>query len=734
MSDKLYKFGKFSFQKRWWIIAFWAFALICTGTAMSIYQQPPSSSFNIPGTESQQALDKLESSMPEAAGGSGRIVFAAPDGKKITDYSKEIDEALANVNQLEDVEVALSPLVTKTVTEDGKIAFSPVQLTVSSTEVDEDLAEEVSAAVEPTRKAGLQTEVGGDIAQGGPSEIVGIGEVVGIVIAAITLFITLGTLIAAGLPLLVAMVGVAIGVTTIFSLGTLVEINTVTPVLAIMLGLAVGIDYALFIITRYRKYLMDDIEPKYAIARAIATAGNAVVFAALTVVIALSALTVIGIPFMSSMGLAAAGTVAISAAVAISLIPAMLSFIGLKALSKKQRKLLAQHKNEDTPAKIKKTIGYRWGSFITRKPLIPILLSVVVLVAIALPTTSLRLGFPSEADMAKDTSPRKAYDLLTEGFGPGFNGPLLLVADLPNSQSKDQSNEALVEISEHVSQTEGISSVVPAGLSEDNKVAILQATPTTGPTDAKTKELVSNLREKSSEIAGEGNSLAVTGSTAMAIDIDDKLAAALPKYLIVVVGLSLLILVAVFRSFLVPIKATLGFLLTITATLGALVMFFQWGWFGIFDPTPIVSFLPIIVTGILFGLAMDYEFFLVSGMHEAYLENKKGKARQAVVDGFAQGSKVVAAAAIIMISVFAGFILSHDQMIQMIGFALAFGILVDAFIVRMTIVPAVMSLFGHAAWWLPNWLCKILPNISIEGDEIVEKSSKAKKPDTKKKK
>lgn len=732
MSDKLYKLGRFSFEKRWWIVGFWTIVLAITTVLMSIYQQPASSSFNIPGTESQQALDKLESSMPSAAGGSGRIVFAAPEGKSITDYAPQIEETLKRVNEVNDVEIAVSPFITKTVSPDNRIALSQVQLSVSATDVEESLAEDVNKAVAPARDAGLQAEVGGDIAQAAPGNIISVGEIVGLVIAAITLFVTLGTLVAAGLPLIVAMVGVGIGVTVIFSLGSIVEINTVTPVLAIMLGLAVGIDYALFIISRYRKYLMEGIEPKYAVGRAIATAGNAVVFAALTVVIALSALTVIGIPFMSSMGLAAAGTVAVSAIVAITLVPALLSLIGLKVLSKKQRKLLAQHKNDETPRQIKKSLGYRWGTFVTKRPLIIIFASVAILIAVALPTTSLRLGFPSEADMAQDTSPRQAYDLVSEGFGPGFNGPLLLVAEFEDNKSPQQAQAELLKISEHVSNTEGIVNVVPAGLSDDGKTAILQAIPATGPTDAKTKQLVDYLRDKAPEIIGDNTQLSVTGSTAMAIDIDDKLASALPKYLVVVVGLSLLILVIAFRSILVPLKATLGFLLTITATLGALVIFFQWGWGGLFDPSPVVSFLPIIVTGILFGLAMDYEFFLVSGMHESYIEDKKRRAKLAVIDGFAQGSRVVTAAAIIMISVFSGFILSHDQMIQMIGFALAFGILVDAFIVRMTIVPAVMAIFGKVAWWMPAWLCKILPDVSIEGEEIIE-TPKAKKDKSSKK-
>ena len=717
MSNKLYQLGAFAFRRRWTIVAGWLALLVLAGSLMQVFQQPASDSFSIPGTESQLAFDKLEKEFPSANGGSGRIVFAAPQGKKLADYQTVIDSTVAAAGKVTDVKGATSPFESEMISDDGRIGIASVQLTGTVGEVDPELQPAIEKTLTAARSAGLQAELGGDIISQGPSSILGIGEIIGVGIAAITLLITFGTLRAAGMPLATAMVGVGIGVSSVFALGSLISVDSTTPILAVMLGLAVGIDYALFIVTRHRKYLMDGLTPAKAAARAISTAGNAVVFAALTVIIALSALSVVGIPFLTTMGLAAAGTVAIAAAVAITFIPALLSFAGENVLSKKQRALLAKNRQEDTPATIKKKFAYKWVTRLINRPLVAIISCVVVLAAIAVPVGGLQLGFPGEGDAAADTTQRKAYDLVSEGFGAGSSGPLLAVVSLPTLQDK-AFDERIESITEKLEAVNGVTSVQPAGTSENKKTALLQITPKTGPTDQATKDLIDSLRSSASDIVGNDAELAITGSTAMTIDVDKKMAEALPKYLLVVVGLSFILLLIVFRSVLIPIKATLGFLLTIAATFGALVMLFQWGWLGVFDPTPIVSFLPIIVVGILFGLAMDYEFFLVSGMQESHLHEAKNKPRLAIVNGFAHGSSVVTAAAIIMIAVFSGFIFSHLQMIQMIGFALAFGVFVDAFIVRMTIVPAVMALFGKSAWWLPTWLAKILPNVSIEGDDV----------------
>ena len=728
MSEKLAKLGAFAFRKRWLVLASWLAIVVIAGTLMSVFRQPVSDSFSIPGTESQEAFDKLEELMPAAANGSGRIVFAAPEGEELIDYQATIDATLAKVADLEDVTGTVSPFMTQAISPDGRIGLAQVSLDGTAMDVSETLADDISTALETARDDGLQAEAGGDIASPAPSEgIMGAGEIVGVVIAGITLAITFGALVAASMPLVTAFVGVGIGVSGIYALSGVVDVNTVTPTLAIMLGLAVGIDYSLFIVTRYRKYRMDGLEAGAAVSKSIATAGNAVIFAALTVVIALAGLSIVGIPFLTTMGLAAAGTVAVAATVAVTLIPALLGFGGDKVLSKKQRAQLAAGKTNATSTD--SNIAKKYVTAISKKPLLVVVLVVLLVGAIAAPATKLHLGFPTDASAPVESTERKAYDLIDEGFGPGFNGPLLIVAELPDDLSASETQQRVGEIAERLGEFRAIAAVQPAGMSEAGDLAILQAIPITGPSDEGTKNLVTNLRDQADEIAGEGANLYVTGTTAITLDMDNLLADALPKYLLVVVGLSLILLMIVFRSILVPLKATLGFLLTIAATFGALVVMFQWGWFGVFDPTPIVSFLPIIMVGILFGLAMDYEFFLVSGMHEAYEHEDKGKAKAAVINGFTHGASVVTAAAVIMISVFAGFIFTDMQMVQMIGFALAFGILIDAFVVRMTLVPAAMFLFGKAAWWLPAWLKRILPNVSLEGDEAAaETVISAKKP------
>ncbi len=715
MSDKLYSLGNFAFRQRVLIVIIWVLILVGSISLMIAFQKPAEDALSIPGTESQLAFDQLSEKFPQASGGSGRIVFAVPEGQQLSDYQNVIADTLNKVGEIEDVAVATNPFQTRAVSQNGRIALSQVQLLVGFSEVDENLADNIHQILDEARDSGLQAESGGDIIARTPGQILGIGELVGVGVAALTLAITFGALFAAGMPLITAFIGVGVGVSAIFASSYFVDINATTPTLAIMLGLAVGIDYSLFIITRHRKYLMDGLSVEKAASRAISTAGNAVIFAALTVVIALSALSVIGIPFVTTMGLAAAGTVAVASVVAVTLTPALLGFAGNKILSKKQQKLLAKRKAEETPVQLRKSLAYRWGSFVVSKPFIPIFFGVSLLILIALPLRDLQLGFPGDNTADINSTERKAYDLVSEGFGPGFSGPILAVVSLPEGLDAEGLQSTVGQITGNFMQTEGVSVAMFGGVSEDGKTAIVQVIPETGPSDQRTKDLVNSLRKNADQIATPDTTIVLTGSVALLIDIDQKLAQALPRYLVVVVGLSILLLVLVFRSIVIPIKATLGFLLTIAATFGALVAMFQWSWFGLFDPVPVVSFLPIIVIGIVFGLAMDYEFFLVSSMRESYVHDNKDDPKAAVVDGFIYGSRVVTAAAIIMISVFAGFITHHEQMIQMMGFALAFGVLVDAFIVRMTIVPAVMSLAGKSAWWIPKWLDKILPNVSIEG-------------------
>ncbi len=544
------------------------------------------------------------------------------------------------------------------------------------------------------------------------------------------LVMTLGSLVAGGMPLISALVAVGVSMAGLFTLSQLIEVNSTTPVLAIMLGLAVGIDYSLFIVNKYRRYVLRGYSNKDAIARALGTAGNAVVFAAFTVIIALAALSVVQIPFMTTMGLVGAASIAISAVVALTLTPALMGLVGNRIFRKNVRATITTAKKVAPGASLKvdhSSIWYKWGKVIASHPVIALVVAVVIAGAIALPAKDLDLGLPSDQYAAASSTERKAYDLLSEGFGQGFNAPLTVVVEgLPevSAAEKQMVGEQfakyiqLSKVAENIKGLDNVQQVTPALVTSNGTAGIIQVIPFSAPADSKTQELIATLRDKVTHAditAQEDVTLSVTGTVALQEDINNKLANALPVYLAVIVGLSLVLLIIAFRSILVPVKATLGFLLSVLAMFGAVVAVFQWGWLGITDaPGPIVSFIPIIATGILFGLAMDYEFFLVSGMHEAFSMTKNAK--ESVVTGFGAGSKVVTAAAVIMISVFAGFITSHEAVIQSIGFGLAVGILIDAFLVRMTIVPAAMVLLGKSAWWLPRWLDKRLPHISIEGE------------------
>ena len=765
MGKFLHRLGDFAFTHTWRVLIIWLVIFVILGAIARANIQPTSSDISIPGTQAQKSLDGVAELFPSSGKGSGRVVFEAPNGKVISQYDSQINTLVANIEKVDGVSGVMNPLTNPSeISKDGTIAYVQIALKQESGSITATTRSDIASAVNQARSGGLTVAMGGDLINKAPGEILGIGEVAGVVLALVVLVITLGSLIAAGMPIATALIAIGVSMTGLFSLSKLITINSTTPTLAIMLGLAVGIDYSLFIINKYRTYLLDGYQNKRAAAKAISTAGNAVIFAAATVVIALSALTIVNIPFMSTMGLAGAATVAVAALVAVTLIPALLGMAGHKVFwGKTRRKIIeAQLKG---PRKVESvsyaSVWYRWGSTIVRRPVIFLILGIIIMGVIALPARSLTLGLPTDQYAAKTTTQRQAYDLLSKGFGVGFNSPLLVVVEgLPAVNAADQAavrqqattqidtqfaslpvnpmttakkQAALARVDQTVaafakyyqlklvatklSILNNVQTSGPILVTDDGTKGVIQIIPDTAPADAKTISLITKLRSNDEQASlGSSISLAVTGSTALQSDINAKLANALPQYLVVVVGLSLILLIVAFRSILVPIKATLGFLLSVAAMFGALVAVYQWGWFGIATaPGPIVSFVPIIAIGVLFGLGMDYEFFLVSSMHEVHLHTKDAK--QAVVKGFGIGSKVVTAAALIMVSVFAGFITNSDATVQAIGFGLALGVLLDAFVVRMTIVPAVMTLLGNSAWWLPKWLNKIIPHVSIEGED-----------------
>ncbi|MCQ4201552.1 MMPL family transporter [Streptomyces coelicoflavus] len=737
MATFLYKLGRLAFRRRHFVALIWVALLTLAGVGAASAPPAGNSSFSIPGTEAQKAFDLLEQRFPGASadGATARVVFKAPSGEKMTDadnkatVQKTVDE-LADGSEVASV---ADPYTGNAVSKDGTIAYASVKYDVSGMELEESTKDALEDAAQQARDAGLTVEVGGDALQAVPET--GATEVIGIAVAAVVLVITFGSLVAAGLPLLTALIGVGIGVSSITALASALELGSTTSILAMMIGLAVGIDYALFIVSRYRAELAEGREREEAAGRAVGTAGSAVVFAGLTVVIALVGLAVVNIPMLTKMGVAAAGTVAIAVLIALTMIPALLGYAGrrVKPAGAKSKLLGRSRKDEpkqDAPAgPPKANLGTRWASFVVRRPLAVLLLGVIGLGAAAVPAASLELGLPDDGSQPTSTTQRRAYDLLSEGFGPGFNGPLMVVVDAKGS---DAPKDAFDDVAGEIKGLDGVVAVTPPAPNKGGDTATITVIPDSKPSSVQTEDLVHAIRDAGGDVeAKTGAETLVTGSTAMNIDVSEKLNDALVPYLVLVVGLAFLLLIVVFRSILVPLKAALGFLLSVMAALGAVVAVFQWGWLsglmGVEETGPVMSMMPIFMVGVVFGLAMDYEVFLVTRMREAFVHGEKPN--QAVVTGFKHGARVVTAAAVIMMAVFAGFIGSSESMVKMIGFGLAIAVFFDAFVVRMAIVPAVLALLGKKAWWLPKWLDRALPNVDVEGEGLRTAGERGSDPD-----
>jgi uncharacterized membrane protein YdfJ with MMPL/SSD domain len=714
MARHLYRLGGWAFDRRRRVLAAWLVVLALVGVAAAAFSGRTTSEFSVPGTESQAAQDLLDQKFPGAGGGVARMVFAAREGGSLRDARDRaaVEATLAKTRHAKDVRTVVDPYRAGTITRDGRIGFADVVYPVAADELDDAARDGLAATAGPARSAGVQVEFAGGVVK---TESKSNAEGAGTMIAYVVLAITLASLLAAGLPLLTAALGVATGVTALTALTGAVEMSDTAPTLATMLGLAVGIDYALFILSRHRQNLADGMDLRTAAAQATATAGSAVVFAGLTVVIALVGLTVVGIPFLSVMGLAAAGTVAIAVLIALTLVPAVLGFAGARIT--RVNRVLGHRPGR---ARNAETASVRWARFVTKRPLPVLVVGLGLLGTLAVPATHMKLGLPDDGSRPTSTTERRAYDLLTQGFGPGFNGPLTVVVDAPRLPA-DEQKQLASGVAEALDDVPGVAAVSPPVQNPRGDLTIVSVTPTGGPASDQTKDLVSLLRDKADEVRERtGIEAYVTGTTALNIDTADRLSAALPKYVAVVVGLALILLTVVFRSVLVPIKAAAGFLLSIAASMGVVVWIFQdgnlAGVFGVAHPGPIVSFLPVLLIGILFGLAMDYEVFLVSRMRESFTHT--GRARESVVTGFGQSGRVVVAAALIMIGVFGGFVLDSDPVVKSIGLSLAVGVLADALVVRLTLVPAVMALLGRHAWRLPRRLGRLLPDLDIEGANL----------------
>jgi uncharacterized membrane protein YdfJ with MMPL/SSD domain len=715
MATHLYRLGGWAFQNRRKVLFGWLTVLALVVASSVAFGGQFSSKFEVPGTESQQAQDLLHEKYPGAGGASARVVYAAPEGEKLTDPDNKaaVMDSVSRAAKADGVVQVVDPYKAKAISPDGRIGYADVIYPMPADEVSDAARDELEASAEPATHAGMQVEFGGGLVE---DETTANAEALGLMVGFLVLAITLGSLVAAGLPLWTAIVGVGISVGGVTALTGVFELTETAPTLATMLGLAVGIDYALFILARFRQNVENGMEPPEAAAQATGTAGSAVVFAGMTVVIALVGLMVVNIPFLTVMGLAAAGAVIIAVLIATTLLPAGLGIAG-KRVTRLNRVLTFRPRRR---AERGEKASVRYVRFVTRRPLVVALVGVVGLLAVATPAMHMKLGLPDGGSKPTDNTERRAYDLLTEGFGPGFNGVLTVVVDAPDATHQQQ-EEIAKSITGTLEEFPNVAAVSPPSQNERGDVTIAMVTPKTGPASDETKELVDYMRAKADALPEQyGINAYVTGTTALNIDTADTLAAALPKYIAVVVGLALLLLMVVFRSVLVPIKAAAGFLLSIAASMGLVVWVFQDGHFadllGVAQTGPIVSFLPVLLIGILFGLAMDYEVFLVSRMREAFVHS--GNAKESVVTGYGQSGRVVTAAAVIMTGVFAAFLLDPDPVIKSIGLSLAFGVLADAFVVRLTLVPAVMALLGKSAWKLPRRLEKVVPDVDIEGERL----------------
>ncbi|MEW2526341.1 MMPL family transporter [Streptomyces sp. NPDC047071] len=714
MATFLYRVGRWAFRRRRLVGGLWLAALVLAGLAAAVAPSGEDEDLSMPGTESQQAFDLLDERFPQSnsQGAEARLVFRAPDGQRMT--AKENKAAVADALDLLDggdqVASATDPYRTGAVSKDRTIAYSTITYTAAAVDLSGPTKSALEGAASQARDAGLTVEIGGSALESEESPG-GTTEIVGVAVAAVVLVLTLGSLVAAGLSLLSAFTGVAIAFGLVSALAVPLGLTSTVAVLALMLGLAVGIDYALFITSRYRDERARGSEPEEAAGRAVGTAGSAVVFAGATVFIALVGLGVVGIPELTRMGLGGAGAVALAVLVALTLVPALFGFFGHRVLSRTVRK-------GARPDSGSAGIGTRWARFVLRRPVAVLVVSVLGLGAVALPTLSLELGLPGDESKSVETTQRRAYDLLSEGFGPGFNGPLTVVVDTSHSAETRATTDLVAET---VRAVDGVASVGDPVLSRTEDTAVLTAVPRTAPNSGETKDLVQAIRSAVSGVeADTGAGVLVTGRTALNIDVSEAMADALVPYLTVVIGLAVLLLTVVFRSVLVPVKAALGFLLSVGAAFGVVVAVFQWGWaadlIGIEQTGPVMSLMPVLIIGIVFGLAMDYEVFLLTRMREAYVHG--ASPGEAVVTGFRHSGRVVAAAAIIMISVFAGFIGMSNPTVRTMGVGLASAVAFDAFVVRMAIAPAALALLGHRAWWLPRILNRVLPNVDIEGERL----------------
>jgi putative drug exporter of the RND superfamily len=742
MTGVLYRLARFCVRHRFAVLSVWLLATVALVAASHSLGDNTNDNLTLPGTNSQRATDTLSRSFPDQSNGTSPIVLHVSSGK-LTDskYATAIDQAATDVAKAPDVASVVNPLTSagaSALSKNQRTGYLSVTLSVSPGAMSADDAQNIiDAAATPAQAAGIEVQTGGQLGQKVSKPATESSELIGILAAMVILTLTFGTVVAMLLPILTAILGLAATLSVITMLSHVITVPTVAPTLATMIGLGVGIDYALFIVTRHFRGLKDGLELRESVARAAATSGGAVAFAGGTVTIALVSLAVAGIPLVATMGLMAAVAVVVAVLAALTLLPATLAIIGLRINS-----LRVHHRHPG--AQPKQGLWARWATGVSNHPLIASVAALAILIPLAIPVLSLSLGQQDVGAMSKSTTVRQAYDQISENFGPGVNGPLLIAVKLGSpaqasssggssgaSSSSGSSGSAgsdprasdprLQTLQKDVSQTSGVAAITPIQIDKAGTIAYLNAIAKTGPSDQATSDLVSNLRSSVIPAAEKGTNMTayVGGTTASYVDLASEISSKLLFQILVVIALSFLLLMLAFRTVVIPAQAAVMNLLSISAAYGVLTALFQFGWLhsaiGLESAVPIVSYVPLLMFAILFGLSMDYEVFLVSQIKEH--ADAGEDAKRSVVGGLVTSGRVITAAATIMVFVFGSFVLNGDPTVKQFGIGLAVAVILDATVVRCLLVPARMAKLGKWNWYLPRWLDRILPHISIEGAE-----------------
>lgn len=709
------RLARWCFRHRFIVVLVWVVALVAVIGIERAAGSSFSNTFSLPGTESSRAMELLSTTFPLQSGESGTIVWHTAD-RLVSDpeVKESVQSLLGRVAEAPSVTLVVSPydaFGASQVSADGKTGYATVMFAERGQDLPKEDVLRVGDLVKAASTAGLQIEFGGDAAQAANEVSLSSSAAIGLIAAGAIILLAFGSLFGMLLPLITA--GVAIGL-TLFGINLLshgVAINSVAPTMAIVVGLGVGVDYALFVVTRHRQGLKSGLSPEEAAVRALNTAGRAVLFAGVTVCVALLGLLIVRMNLLDGLAYASAFAVALTMVASVTLLPAMLGFMGMRVLSRRERRRLVKNGPQEGH-----TAGFwtRLGGYVSRRPAVLAMVAALLMVFLAGPFLSLRLGLSDAGNDPASSSTRKAYDMLSQGFGPGSNGPLLLVAE----KSSDGDAAALERLTHTLESEEGVASVVPYLTTPGPGVAIVAVVPTTGPQDAKTGDLIDRLREQVIPAAEQSTGLQVLvgGATAVTIDFASVMMSKLPLFVGIIVAFGFLLLFVAFRSLVIPATSAIMNLLAAAASFGVVVAFFQWGWgsewLGLGGAGPVEAFLPVLMLAVLFGLSMDYQVFLVSRMHEEWVNTRDN--RRAVIVGQAATGRVITAAAAIMICVFAAFVFGGQRVVAQFGIGLATAVLLDAFVLRTFLVPALMHLFGRANWHLPAFVDRLLPRLAVE--------------------